>query len=898
MDRFPRCAVDIRARLNQRDTQRTVTQVDQGASTWPSQDGVKTAKWELSDQQVLAGRYRIDRFIGQGGFGRVYLSFDLKLHRAVAIKVPDSEHFRSPEDTESFLIEARSAAALDHPHIVPVYDAGQAEAGAVFVVMKFIDGQTLAELISQGPAAPALAANLVRDIASALEHAHSRRVIHRDIKPANILIDRFTAEAFLTDFGLAVREESDSNCYQVAGTPPYMSPEQACGESHRLDARSDLFSLGSVFYELLTARRAFTGASRSAVLQDIVATEPPPPRALSPQIPTELERICLKLLNKQASDRYPSATALVEDLTAWISAERLADSGRSIVPVVVPRGLRCFDADDKDFFLSLLPGPRNRAGVPEGLAFWQERVEQRDPEQTFSVGLIYGPSGCGKSSLVKAGLLPRLRGVVPILVEASPDETEPRLIRALTNRIPDLRPDDSLPQMLAAVRRRAGDGTKPKILLAIDQFEQWLQANPPTLASPLVAALRQCDGGRLQAILMIRDDFAMATTRFMDAVDVPILQGQNFGVIDRFEIGHAAKVLTQFGRGYGQLPPEPEPLSVMQREFVKKVAEGLAQDGRVVPVRLALFAEMVKSKTWHPATLREMGGMQGIGVRFLEEAFSGRSANPTHRRYAWAAERILRVLLPDVGSDIKGRKRSVEDLSRLVRFSPNSNDWSTLQRVLGAELRLITPTDNIEEVPALPDAMGKTKSDGLYFQLTHDYLVPPLRVWLRRRQGIWATILAWFNRTEHQVIAGVTSIVFGGFICTLEALGLFALTVSPRASEAMQDPTSFAFAATVFFLAGVVLIWTGSIALRGQLWAAKVALLILVAFWIWEVLVLSYRVPFTMGGALDDRWLQAIVIAVFFAFTSILIGLYVIAIVSMRSRLQSAATSLTPVTRQ
>ena len=681
-------------------------------------------EFESDDDEIAEwiSHYLIEDILGEGSFGRVYLALDTRLDRKVAIKVLEIN-----DESEIFWEgvwrrEARILAALDHPNIVPVFDAGQAESGQGFIVSKYIVGQTLAARHTEPSCFQTdEGLRVLVQIARALQCAHDHRLVHRDVKPGNIMIDDY-GHPYLIDFGLTLFQENLGQGPKVRlGTPPYMSPEQARGDAELVSGRSDVFSLGVILYEMLTGTSPFDG-DLDDVLDDIKYGELVPPSSIREGIPPVLEELCLAALSRLPGDRPCAAgseDSFERRLENYLATTPSKSEDPATTPNIVPRGLNSFGEDDSNFFLKLLPGPRDRRGLPACITRWKSRIEATNPEETFRVGVIYGASGSGKSSLVKSGILPRLDpAVIRLFVEAERD-TEEKLVRAIHHQFPRLDEERNLSVLFERLLNGEGAPVGCKILIVIDQFEQYLHGREES-GDALVDALRKCDGTRLLALTVVRDDFWVGISRVFENLSFEIDTGANAAAVDLFSIPHAEYVLTLFGKSYRALP---EKLDRVQQRFVKRAIRQLAQNNKVAPVRIALFAEMFRTRSWTPFELQEVGGMSGLGVLYLDECLSKRVSGTAGKQIVRLAEKILEKLLPTTSTDIRGTALIWDELREAAGLEKDSREFDEIFFLLTREFRIISPVQGSDDPGAEPK-----------YGLAHDYLVPSIRRWLDSRK--------------------------------------------------------------------------------------------------------------------------------------------------------------------
>ena len=453
----------------------------------------------------LAG-YRIESLLGWGGMSVVYLAEDLRLKRKVALKLlaaglAEDESFR-----DRFLRESELAASIDHPNIVPIYEAGTTE-DLLFIAMRYVEGRDLNERLRRGRLDPAEAIGILAQVASALDAAHARGLVHRDVKPSNVLLDTGARpdgsdHVYLADFGLTKRVSEETGVGDdghLLGTIDYVAPEQIAGEE--IDGRADVYSLGCVLYECLVGQPPFRRDSELAVVFAHLEAEPPAPSAERPELPAALDAVIARALAKEPEQRYPScrelaraalAVAVDEASRGLVDVASRAAAGRSdLSEVEAELAGKVIDLQLAREQARALSGPATPARVAaegicpfKGLAsfepvdadyfFGRERLVAELVARLVGAGFlgIVGPSGSGKSSVLRAGLLPALAGgVLP-----GSEGWRRLLLRPGERPLDELRrvlvsgAKDPLAEALDALPAGA------RLLLAVDQLEELFTA--------------------------------------------------------------------------------------------------------------------------------------------------------------------------------------------------------------------------------------------------------------------------------------------------------------------------------------------------------------------------------------------------------------------------------------
>ncbi len=699
------------------------------------------------------GHFRVLDRIGAGSFGVVLKCWDEHLDRPVAIKVSHPSRMKSESDAERYRLEAKLLAKMGHPNIVPVHASGLTDDGQVYIISRYIQGRNLAEILKGERFQIETAVRLVSKIAEAIHHMHTHGILHRDIKPGNILID-VDDTPYVTDFGLAIHEDEVVRNREIAGTLAYMSPEQLSGDGHLIVARSDIFSLGVVLFEMLTGVRPF--GDRLADNSTEWMRKPPVPSDFEPNVPVALDRICSKALQRRSSERHSSAREFQIELEKFLENPDAQPESEVQINRVY-RGLRAFRKDDAEFFSELLPGQLSSEGHPQQVQHWLNRIDGRDPDCEPRIGVIYGATGSGKSSLVNAALVPKLAGIAtPVLIQASEKKTEIDLASQLKKVFLDLEAVSDLPEMTRRIRKRPLPHANQKVVIVIDQFEQWLQGRQIDSDQELVQALRQCDGHSIQCLLIVRDDYWVELSQFMRIVEASLNEGDNAMAVPEFTIEHAKTVLTKFGTllKKGDLE-DPE-----RSAFIERGVELIQMNGRVAPVWLSLFVEITKELPWNSETIGYLDDFKALGRTYLRRRFDPEVCPRRYRSLIPAIKKLLSALLPEQGNNLKGQGLNYKELQEVCGYENKPQRFAQVIETLDNELRIISPIHR----------EGSDDEDQICYQLTHDYLVPSIRSWLeeeelqtqtgRARQKLRNHASLWSLKKEARQLPGLFEVAY------------------------------------------------------------------------------------------------------------------------------------------
>jgi WD40 repeat protein/tRNA A-37 threonylcarbamoyl transferase component Bud32 len=676
----------------------------------------------------LAG-YRIESLLGWGGMSVVYLAEDLRLKRRVALKLLAGRLAEDESFRERFLRESELAASIDHPNIIPIYEAGRTE-DLLFIAMRYVEGRDLNKRLQRGRLDPADAIGLLAQVASALDAAHARGLVHRDVKPSNVLLDTGARpdgsdHVYLADFGLTTRISEGTGIGDddhLMGTIDYVAPEQIAGEE--IDARADVYSLGCVLYECLVGQAPFRSDSELAVVFAHLESEPPAPSAQRPELPAALDAVIARALAKEPEQRYPScrefaraalAVSVDEASRRLIDVASRAAAGRSdLSEVEAELAGKVTDLQLVREQARVLSAPATPARVStegicpfKGLAsfepvdadyfFGRERLVAELVARVVGADFlgIVGPSGSGKSSVLRAGLLPALAGgVLP------GSEGWRRLLLR-----PGERPLDELRRVLVSGAKdplaEALDAlpANERLLLAVDQFEELFtacrsDAERGAFADTLARAAADPDG-RALVVIALRADFYGRLAAYPRLAE---LLGANHVLVGPMQASELRRVV--------ELPAGRVGLRV-ETELADALVDDVEGEPGALPLLSTALLELWQKRQDNALTLaayRESGGVHGAVARLAEGTYAR---------------------IPD------GRKQLVRALMlRLV--GEGEGEAPVRRRAPLAELDLERNGDVADVLATLADSRLVTVSEG-NVEVAHEAL---LREWPRLREWI------------------------------------------------------------------------------------------------------------------------------------------------------------------
>ncbi len=557
--------------------------------------------------------YRLLEQVGEGAFGVVYRAIQPQVGREVAIKAVHPELANQPDFVRRFDHEAQIVARLEHPHVVPLYDYWR-EPDAAYLVMRFLRGGSVEDLLEAGPLEPSRVVHITEQIASALAAAHRQGVVHRDVKPGNVLLDE-EGNAYLTDFGVALDAGSPerSTGTMMRGTPAYLSPEQIRLEP--ASPRSDVYALGIVVFEMLTGEHPFPEASLTALLDHHMRDALPSVRTLRPELPDAVDEVIRRATAKDADDRFP-------DVTAIAAALRAALEGTSTVaepagPIRNPyKGLRAFlEADAGDFF--------GREAVTKRLL---RSLAENDPAARFLA--VVGPSGSGKSSVVRAGLVPALRrGAIPgserwFVIEVMPSrhpfrEIENALMGLAVQPPPSLMEElerDEL-GLVRAVDRILPD-PEAELLIVLDQLEEvFTLVEDKGERSRLLASVRAAaldPASRVRIVATLRADFYDAPLSVPEFGDLLAARTEAITPMSPEELERAIVA-----------PADRSGFAVEPRLLAEMITDVADRPGTLPLLQYALteLAERADGRTLTLDAYRRIGRVSGALARRAEQLF-------------------------------------------------------------------------------------------------------------------------------------------------------------------------------------------------------------------------------------------------------------------------------------